>query len=61
MNPDRAAKIVKIAIIKRVQVKGKTKYRVFNEKEDRSFGTYDTLEEAKKRLGQMEYFKKLKK
>lgn len=33
------------------------KYRVFSEK-GKNMGTYDTKEEANKRLGQIEYFKK---
>jgi hypothetical protein len=38
----------------------KNKYVVLSEMTDRKFGTYDTLEEAKKRLRQIEYFKHLK-
>lgn len=56
----RIANVIKNAMIKRVTVEGKKKYRVFNEKGTRPFGTYDTLEEAKKRLSQMEYFKHIK-
>jgi len=37
------------------------KYVVLSEKTGRSFGTYKTLKEAKKRLQQMEMFKHLKK
>ena len=33
------------------------KYVVLSEKTGRRFGTYDTLEEAKKRLRQVEFFK----
>jgi len=33
------------------------KYVVLSEKTGRRFGSYRTLAEAKKRLGQMEYFK----
>ena len=33
------------------------KYVVLSEKTGRKFGTYDTKEEAKKRLRQVEYFK----
>ena len=35
----------------------KGKYVVLSEKTGRSFGTYPTLVEAKKRLAQVEYFK----
>ncbi|TSC62078.1 MAG: hypothetical protein G01um101448_1211 [Parcubacteria group bacterium Gr01-1014_48] len=35
------------------------KYVVLSEKTKRSFGTYRTLAEAKKRLRQIEYFKHL--
>jgi hypothetical protein len=37
------------------------KYVVMSEKTGRTFGTYKTLAEAKQRLGQVEYFKHLKK
>lgn len=37
------------------------KYIVLSENTDRKFGTYDTEEEAKKRLRQIEYFKHFKK
>jgi len=37
------------------------KYVVLSERTGRRFGTYDTLEEAKKRLKQIEFFKHLKK
>jgi len=37
----------------------KGKYVVLSETTGRRFGTYDTLEEAKKRLRQIEYFKHL--
>ncbi len=37
------------------------KYVVLSESTGRSFGTYKTLKEAKKRLQQMEMFKHLKK
>lgn len=37
------------------------KYVVLSEKTGRRFGTYDTLEEAQKRLKQVEFFKHLKK
>lgn len=37
------------------------KYCAYNEKGTRSFGCYDTEEEAKKRLQQMEMFKRMKK
>lgn len=37
--------------------KVKGKYVVLSEKTGRSFGTYRTLTEAKKRLGQVEFFK----
>jgi hypothetical protein len=43
-------------MIKKVQ----GKYVVLSEETGRSFGTYSTLAEAKKRLGQIEYFKHLK-
>lgn len=33
------------------------KYVVLSEKSDRTFGSYKTLAEAKKRLRQVEYFK----
>jgi hypothetical protein len=35
----------------------KGKYVVLSEKTGRSFGSYKTLAEAKKRLGQVEFFK----
>ncbi len=38
----------------------KNKYIVLSEKGDRRFGAYSTLEEAKKRLHQVEFFKHLK-
>lgn len=60
MTTERIKNILKLAIIKRVQVEGKTKYRVLNEKKNRSFGTYDTREEAEERLKNMEMFKHLK-
>lgn len=41
-------------MIKKIKSK---KYVVLSEKGDRSFGTYKTLAEAKKRLGQVEFFK----
>lgn len=37
----------------------KGKYVVLSEHTGRSFGSYDTLEEAKRRLRQVEYFKHL--
>ena len=37
--------------------KEKGKYTVWSEKTDRTFGSYKTLAEAKKRLRQIEYFK----
>lgn len=37
--------------------KQKGKYVVLSEKTGRSFGSYKTLAAAKKRLGQVEYFK----
>jgi len=37
--------------------KVKGKYVVLSEKTGRSFGSYRTLAEAKKRLGQVEFFK----
>ena len=37
--------------------KVKGKYVVLSEKTGRSFGTYTTLSEAKKRLRQVEFFK----
>ncbi len=40
-------------MIKKIQ----GKYVVLSENGKRSFGTYKTLTEAKKRLGQVEYFK----
>ena len=58
---DRIVNILKLAMIKEVQVEGKKRYRVFNEKGDRSFGTYNTKEEAKERLAQMEMFKSIAK
>ncbi len=42
-------------------VKVKEGYRVVSEKTKRNMGTYKTMEEAKKRLRQVEYFKHLKK
>jgi hypothetical protein len=36
------------------------KYVVLSENTGRKFGTYKTIEEAKKRLRQIEYFKHLK-
>jgi len=39
----------------------KGKYVVLSEKTGRSFGSYKTLAEAKKRLQQAEFFKRLKK
>ena len=41
--------------------KAKGKYTVVSEKTGRSFGTYRTLAEAKKRLRQIEFFKHRKK
>ena len=41
--------------------KAKSRYIVVSEKTGRSFGTYKTLAEAKKRLRQIETFKHLKK
>lgn len=38
----------------------KGKYEVLSETTGRRFGTYGTLEEAKKRLRQIEFFKHLK-
>lgn len=38
----------------------KGKYVVLSEKTGRRFGTYDTKEEAEKRLRQIEFFKHLK-
>lgn len=38
----------------------KGKYVVVSETSGRRMGTYDTLAEAKKRLAQIEYFKRLK-
>lgn len=40
--------------------KSKGKYVVVSETTGRSFGTYRTLKEAKKRLRQVEFFKRLK-
>lgn len=40
--------------------KVKGKYVVLSETTGRRFGTYSTLEEAKKRLRQIEFFKHLK-
>ena len=39
----------------------KGKYMVLSETTGRSFGAYNTLAEAQKRLRQIEYFKHLKK
>lgn len=39
----------------------KAGFRVLSEKTHRNFGTYKTLEEAKKRLRQIEFFKHLHK
>jgi len=39
----------------------KNKYVVLSEKTGRSFGSYKTKKEAVKRLGQVEFFKHLKK
>jgi hypothetical protein len=36
------------------------KYVVVSETSGRTFGTYATIKEAKRRLAQMEYFKRLK-
>jgi hypothetical protein len=36
------------------------KYVVLSETTSRRFGTYDTLDEAKKRLRQIEFFKHMK-
>jgi len=44
-------------MIKKIQ----GKYVVLSEKTGRKFGTYDTKEEAQKRLRQIEFFKHLKK
>jgi len=41
--------------------KTKNKYIVLSETTDRSFGSYRTLAEAKKRLKQIEFFKHLSK
>lgn len=38
----------------------KGKYVVLSETTGRRFGTYKTLKEAKRRLAQVEYFKRLK-
>lgn len=52
----------KEAYIKRVQVKGKTKYEVKSKKNpDWSGGTYSALEAAKERLKEVEKFKHMKK
>lgn len=40
--------------------KVKGKYAVLSETTGRSFGSYSTLEEAKKRLRQIEFFKRVK-
>jgi hypothetical protein len=40
-------------------VKRKGKYIVMSKKTKRKFGTYKTLIEAKKRLAQIEYFKRV--
>lgn len=42
-------------------VKVKEGYKVVSEKTGRSFGTYPSMEQAKKRLRQIEFFKHLKK
>lgn len=39
----------------------KNKYVVLSEKTKRSFGSYGTMAEAKKRLKQIEFFKHIKK
>ncbi len=41
-------------------VKVGRKWKVVSEQTGRSFGTYDTKEEAKRRLRQVEYFKHVK-
>jgi hypothetical protein len=41
-------------------VKRAGKYVVISETTGRRFGTYDTLAEAKRRLRQIEFFKRLK-
>lgn len=47
------AALTKVAYIRKLP---NGKYRVFSEK-GKNMGTYNTREEAKKRLGQIEYFK----
>lgn len=42
-------------------VKRKNRYMVMSEKTGRSFGTYRTLAQAKRRLRQVEFFKYRKK
>jgi hypothetical protein len=46
--------IAEVTVIKKV----KGRYVVLSEKTGRSFGTYRTLAEAKRRLGQVEFFKR---
>ncbi len=43
-----------------IKKKGR-KYTVVSEKTGRSFGTYTSLKAAKKRLQQIEFFKRMKK
>jgi len=44
-------------MIKKVKVKGKTKYRVVSHRTGRNMGTYDTLKAAQRRLDQIRKFK----
>jgi hypothetical protein len=48
------ADLAEDAMIKKI----KGKYVVLSEKTGRSFGSYSTLAEARKRLGQVEFFKR---
>lgn len=55
--PRAASVYARTAVIKKI----KGKYTVLSETTGRSFGSYRTLAEAKKRLRQIEFFKHLSK
>jgi len=44
-------------MIRRVKVKGKTKFRVITHQTGRNMGTYSTREAAQKRLNQIKKFR----
>ena len=44
-------------MIKKVKVKGKTKYRVISHQTGKNFGTYNSRHEAQERLDQIKRFK----